>query len=64
MAPTLVKPWSWCHPLGGLARYSVHTTATWNELLNITQKVRNNPDGIFLVSPLLIESRSYKKSSL
>ena len=28
---------------------------------NITQKAQNYPDGVFLVSPWLIESRSYKK---
>ena len=46
-----------------LARYSVHTTATWDRFWNITQNVLNYQDGVFLVYPLLIESRSYKKSS-
>ena len=50
--------------LRGLARYSVHTNATWDQFWNITQKVWNYPDGVLLVSPWLIESRSYKKSSM
>ena len=45
----------------GLARYCVHTTATWDQFCNIIKKVRNHSDGIFLVFPWLIESRSYKK---
>ena len=45
----------------GLARYRVHTTATWDQFCNIIKKVRNHSDGMFLVFPWLIESRSYKK---
>ena len=45
----------------GLASYCVHTTATWDKFWNIIKKVRNHSDGAFLVSPGLIESRSYKK---
>ena len=44
----------------GLARYCVHTTATWDQFWNIIKKVRNHSDGVFLVFPWLIESRSYK----
>ena len=47
--------------LGGLARYCVHTTATWDQFCNIIEKVRNHSDGMFLVFPWLIESRYYKK---
>ena len=46
----------WC-----LARYCVHTTATWDQFWNIIKKVRNHSDGVFLVFPWLIESGSYKK---
>ena len=45
----------------GLARYRVHTTATWDQFCNIIKKVRNHSDGVFLVFPWLIESRPYKK---
>ena len=44
----------------GLARYSIHMTATWQQFWNITEQVWNYANGVFLVSPLLIESRSYK----
>ena len=49
---------------GGLARYCVHTTATWDQFWNIIKKVRNHSDGVSLVSRWLIKYRSYKKSSL
>ena len=45
----------------GLARYGLHTTATWDQFWNIIKKVWNYSDWVFLVSPWLIESRSYKK---
>ena len=48
--------------LWGLARYSVHMTATWDKFWNIIKKVWNYWDLVFLVSPWLIESRSYKKN--
>ena len=35
----------------GLARYRVHTTATWDQFWNIIKRVRNHSDGVFLVSP-------------
>ena len=47
--------------LGGLARYHVHTTATRDQFWNIIKKVKNHSDGVSLVSPWLIEYRSYKK---
>ena len=47
--------------LWGLARYRVHTTATWDKFWNIIKKVRNHSDGVFLVSSWPIESRSCKK---
>ena len=47
--------------LGGLARYHVHTTATRDQFWNIIEKVKNHSDGVSLVSPWLIEYRSYKK---
>ena len=47
--------------VGGLARYRVHTTATWDQFWNIIKMVRNHSDGVSLVSPWLIEYRSYKK---
>ena len=37
--------------IGGLARYCVHTTATWDQFRNIIKKVRNHSDGVSLVSP-------------
>jgi hypothetical protein len=46
----LVSP-SGLMALGGLARYCVHTTATWDQFWNIIKKVRNHLDGVFLVSP-------------
>jgi hypothetical protein len=57
--------WGWTFSqnfssLGGLARDRVHTTATWNQFWNIIKNVRNHLDGVFLVFPWLIESRSYK----
>ena len=48
----------------GLARYSVHTTATWDQFSNIIKKVGSHSDGMFLVFPWLIESRSYKKNQV
>ena len=48
----------------GLARYRVHTTATWDQFCNIIKNIRNHSDGMFLFFPWLIESRSYRKSSL
>ena len=44
----------------GLARYCVHATATWDQFWNIIKNVWNYWDGVFWVSPWLIESRSYK----
>ena len=35
----------------GLARYRVHTTATWDQFWNIIEKVKNHSDGVFLVYP-------------
>ena len=45
-------------------RYCVHTTATWDQFCNIIKKVRNHSDGVFLVIPWLIDSRSYKKNQI
>ena len=65
--PDQIQNWremlgSWAQmSLGGLARYRVHTTATWDQFWNIIKKVRNYSDGVSLVSPWLIEYRSYKK---
>ena len=50
--------------LRGLARYRVHTTATWDQFWNIIKMVRNHSDGVSLVSPWLIEYRSYKKNQV
>ena len=38
-------------PLRGLARYCVHTTATWDQFWNIIKQFRNHSDGVSLVSP-------------
>ena len=53
----------WRFSFWGLARFCVHTAATWEKLLNITQKVWNYSDWLFLVYPWLMKSRSYKKKS-
>ena len=52
------------YSVGGLARYCVHMTATGDQFCNVIIQVRNHSDGMFLVFPWLIESRSYKKNQV
>ena len=49
------------HQISSLPKLTLHTTATWDKFWNIIKLVRNHSDGVSLVSPWLIEYRSYKK---